>query len=269
MSGWRVRPKLRRAGRGLAAAAVLAAALIAFAAIGRAQNPNALWQIVHGQCVPEQSGHRELTPPCRAVHLGGRYAIIKDRNGATQFLLIPTDRISGIENRALLAPHAVNYFADAWQARGFVEHVVGHAMPRDTLSLAINSELARSQNQLHIHIDCVRADVRDALVRERGAIGRRWTRLLTPLAGHDYRALRVNGALLSGHDPFRLLASGIAGARAAMGQYTLVVVGMRFAGDVAGFVILADRADPAHGDKAGGEELQDHACGLGQEAKPR
>jgi CDP-diacylglycerol pyrophosphatase len=95
-------------------------------------------------------------------------------------------------------------------------------------------------------------------------VGGRWTRLKTPLAGHDYRALRVTGASLAGHDPFKLLASGVPAARAAMGQYTLAVVGMRFAGKVPGFVILEDRADPGHGDKAGSEELQDHACALGQ-----
>ncbi|MGA8075969.1 MAG: CDP-diacylglycerol diphosphatase [Xanthobacteraceae bacterium] len=248
--------------RRLAAIAALAVALVGAVAAAHTQNPNALWQIVHGRCVPEQQQHRDLTPPCVAVDLREGYAVIKDRNGTTQFLLIPTERISGIESRALLAPHAVNYFAKAWQARRFVDHVLGHDMARATLSLAVNSEHARSQNQLHIHIDCVRADVRDALLRQRATIGGRWVRLKTPFGGHDYRALRVRGASLAGHNPFKLLASGIPGARAAMGQYTLVVVGMRFAGNVPGFVILEDRADPAHGDNAGGEELQDHACAL-------
>ncbi len=250
--------------RRLTATSALAVALLGPVAAAQAQNPNALWQIVHGQCIPEQQQHRVLTPPCVAVDLREGYAVIKDRNGATQFLLIPTERISGIESRALYAPHAVNYFAKAWQARSFVEHVLGHDMPRDTLSLAMNSEHARSQNQLHIHIDCVRADVRDALLRQRAAIGGRWARLKTPFAGHDYRALRVTGGSLVGQDPVALLASGIPGARAAMGEYTLVVVGMRFAGNVPGFVILEDRADPARGDNAGGEELQDHACALAQ-----
>ncbi len=248
--------------RRLAAIAALAVALLGPIAPAHAQNPNALWQIVHGQCVPEQQQHRDLMSPCVAVDLREGYAVIKDRNGTTQFLLIPTERISGIESRALLAPRAINYFAKAWQARRFVVHVLGHDMPRAALSLAVNSEHARSQNQLHIHIDCVRADVRDALLRQRANIGGRWVRLKAPFGGHDYRALRVRGASLAGHDPFKLLASGIPGARAAMGQYTLVVVGMRFAGNVPGFVILEDRADPAHGDNAGGEELQDHACAL-------
>jgi CDP-diacylglycerol pyrophosphatase len=243
----------------------MAAALAALVAPwpAQAQNPNALWQIVHGQCVPDQRQHGD-PKPCAKVALHSGYAILKDRNGATQFLLIPTDPVSGIESHALLAPRAINYFAKAWQARSLVESVLGHGMPRDTLSLAINSEFARSQNQLHIHIDCVRADVRDTLSREAASLGGRWARLKTPLAGHDYRALRVTGTSLAGHDPFRLLASGVPEARAAMGQYTLAVVGMRFSGNAPGFVILEDRADPGQGDKAGSEELQDHACVLGQ-----
>ena len=251
----------RQAWRRFTAAAALAAAL-AGSRSAQAQNPNALWQIVHGQCVPDQRQHGD-PKPCAEVSLHDGYAILKDIRGATQFLLIPTEPISGIESGALLAPHAVNYFAKAWQARSFVENILGHTMPRDTLSLAINSEFARSQNQLHIHIDCVRADVRNALLRESATLRGRWARLKSPLAGHDYRALRVTGGSLAGHDPFKLLASGVPAARAVMGQYTLAVVGMRFAGNVPGFVILEDRADPARGDNAGSEELQDHACALG------
>jgi CDP-diacylglycerol pyrophosphatase len=52
-----------------------------------------------------------------------------------------------------------------------------------------------------------------------------------------------------------------------MGHYTLVVVGVTLAHRKPGFIVLADRADPAHGDKAGGEELQDHTCALGHQAR--
>lgn len=252
--------------RWLAAAAASILALFGYAAPSRSQNPNALWEIVHGQCVPDQRQHGD-PKPCSEVDLrkgvAGGYAVLKDIRGATQFLLIPTARITGIESRALLKPHAVNYLADAWRARGFVEKILGHPMPRDTLSLAVNSQLARSQNQLHIHIDCVRADVRDALQREGAKIGRRWALLDASLAGRRYRAMRVTGTTLREHNPFKLLASGVPGAPADMGHYTLVVVGMTFADHRPGFVILEDRADSALGDNAGGEALQDHACALG------
>jgi len=253
---------------GVAAAALTA--LFGYAGMAYAQDPNALWQIVHGECVPDQRQHGD-PKPCADVNLAhgvaAGYAILKDIRGATQFLLIPTGRVSGIESGSLLSRGAPHYFADAWTARGFVEKALGHAMPRDSLSLAINSEFARSQNQLHIHIDCVRADVRDALMRERATIGRHWAPLGVALAGHHYRAMRVTGATLGEHDPFKLLASGVPGARSDMGHRTLVVVGMSFADHKPGFAILEDRADPAHGDKAGGEELQDHACALGHQAR--
>jgi CDP-diacylglycerol pyrophosphatase len=252
--------------RWLGATAGLFVALFTHAIAAKA-DPNALWNIVHGQCVPNEQQHGD-PKPCALVDLkrgvAGGYAVLKDIKGATQFLLISTRRITGIESSALLAPHAANYFADAWQKRHLVEKALGHAMPRDTLSLAINSELSRSQNQLHIHIDCVRADVRDALNDEAAKIGWSWAQLNIWLFGHHYSAMRVAGTTLARKNPFKLLAHGVPGAAADMGHYTLVVVGMTFADHRPGFVVLADRADPAHGDNAGGEELQDHACALGR-----
>ena len=231
-------------------------------AAAQASNPNVLWQIVHGKCVPDQQQHRD-PKPCAVVNLAGGFAVLKDISGATQYLLIPTAETDGIEDPSLLAPLAPNYFADAWQARGLVEKASATRCRRDMLSLAINSASGRTQDQLHIHIDCIRADVRDALLSERPNIGWRWTVLKTPLAGHQYRAMRVTGPTLFGHNPFKLLAWGVPGARADMGQHTLVVVGMVFNGRVPGFIILDDRADLAHGDWGSGEELQDHACALG------
>jgi CDP-diacylglycerol pyrophosphatase len=230
-------------------------------------NPNALWQIVHGQCVPDEQQHGD-PKPCAEVDLNSGaargFAILKDIRGASQFLLIPTGRVGGIESASLLTPDAVNFFDDAWTARSFAEKALGRSMPDDTLSLAINSEYGRTQNQLHIHIDCIRADVRDILRSESTHIGNGWTLLTRPLAGHHYRALRVLGTTLAGHDPFKLLAQGIAGARGDMGTYTLVVAGIQFGGQP-GFVILEERADLTHGNTGTGEELQDHACALAKE----
>jgi CDP-diacylglycerol pyrophosphatase len=231
---------------------------------GPALDPNALWTIVHGYCVPNAQQHGDPAP-CAAVDLTQGvergYAVIKDPFGPTQYLLVPTRRITGIEDAALLAPDAVNYFAAAWNARGLVGKAVGHELPDDALSLAVNSPLARSQNQLHIHIDCIHANVRSALAREGANISERWSLLDTPLGGHPFHAIRVMGTTLAGHNPFKLLAEGVPGARADMGQRALVVAGMSFAGKQAGFVILADRVD-SKGDLAGGSRLQDHSCAL-------
>jgi CDP-diacylglycerol pyrophosphatase len=211
-----------------------------------------LWHIVGGQCVSdEQQNHSPK--PCAQVDLTGGYAVLKDSDGATQFLLIPTARVSGIESPDILAPNAPNYWDAAWQARRFVEDNAHRQLPRDAIGLAINASDARSQDQLHIHVDCLRPDVRAALHEHADAIGANWERFPVPLAGHDYMAMRLTQEELGKTDPFMLLADGIQGARADMAHYTLVV-----AGDPDGFVLLAERA------RGHGEDLEDHDCALAQ-----
>jgi CDP-diacylglycerol pyrophosphatase len=250
---------LRTRRRALVFAAALAIS-VCTAGIARAEDPDALWTIVHEQCVPDQQQSGDPAP-CASVDLSGGeqkgFAVLKDLVGARQFLLIPTGRLTGIESPELLAPDAPNYFAEAWRARSFVDERAGRTIPRDWVSLAINSQLARSQSQLHIHVDCVRADVRDALRQHADEIGTAWAPFPVLLADHHYDAIAVKD--LDAANPFRLLAAGIAGARADMGDQTLVVVGTVGAKGQPGFVVLADRADPAAGDLAEGEQLQDHA----------
>jgi CDP-diacylglycerol pyrophosphatase len=254
-----------RTARWTAAGLLTAAGLCVAAVAARSEDPDALWKIVHDRCVPNQQQHGDPAP-CAAVDikngLDTGYAVLKDRNGATQFLLIPTQRIVGIESPALLAPDAPNYFADAWEARHYVEKALGRPAPAEDLSLAVNSILARTQHQLHIHIDCIDADVRRVLDAERSNIGEHWAPLGQPIGGHPYLAMRVTGTTLDGHNPFKLLADGVPGAGADMTQRTLVVVGMMFDGAVPGFVILTDHIDLLHADFAAGARLQDHACTL-------
>ena len=239
-------------------------ALLALGRTGRA-DPDALWKLVHDKCVP--NAHEYGQPaPCALVDLNGGveqgYAVLKDLIGDTQYLLIPTARITGIEDPLLLAAGAPNYFAAAWRERHFTETAAKRALPRDWVSLAVNSTSARSQNQLHIHIDCIRAEVGNALQRQMAAIGDTWAPLPEPLAGRRYRAVLVSGDGLDGFDPFQRLADGVPGARKAMGNQTLVVIGETLAGGAPGFVVLSDQVDAASGDRGAGEDLQDHFCAL-------
>ena len=245
-----------RLARLLIAVAILAtlAAPRAFAA-----DPDALWHIVHDQCGPNMAT-RHMPAPCDATDLSGGYAVLKDLHGATQLLLIPTDRITGIEAPQILAPGAKNYWQDAWQARPLFERRAGPA-PRQDLGLAINSKYGRSQNQLHIHVDCVRPDVRQALDANERQIGASWAKLDVDLAGRRYHARRLESADLSANDPFRLLAQDPE-ARADMGRETLVVIGANFKDGRPGFILLSDRADLLWGDIGHGEDLLDPTCKL-------
>ncbi|MCI4675639.1 CDP-diacylglycerol diphosphatase [Candidatus Mycolicibacterium alkanivorans] len=243
---------------------VLLAAALAMCLLGSATaqaDPNALWTIVHDQCVADEQQQHDPAP-CSRVDLSrgeaGGYAVLKDLVGYRQYLLIPTARIDGMESAELLEPGATNYFAAAWRARSFVEQRAGGTIARDWMSLAVNSAVARTQNQLHIHVDCLRADIHDALHAAAATIGPAWTPLPVPLVGHTYWAMTVGGTDLNAN-PFTLLADGLASARADMGLHTLVVVGATDPAGRPGFIILADRADGET--DAGGEELQDHdAC---------
>jgi CDP-diacylglycerol pyrophosphatase len=131
-------------------------------------------------------------------------------------------------------------------------------VPRDWVSLAINSAVARTQDQLHIHIDCVRADVRAAVITHLAEIGSSWAPFPVPLAGNSYSAIEVAGENLDNVNPFRLLADGLPNARDAMGRQTLVVLGTVGASGQPGFVFLADQVYPEAGDVGAGEDLQDH-----------
>ena len=90
-------------------------------------------------------------------------AILKDLVGVSQMLAIPTRRITGIEDPQMLEPDAPPVFADAWGAKDLVEARLGRALPREAIGLAINSQWARSQDQFHVHVDCVAIPVIKAL----------------------------------------------------------------------------------------------------------
>jgi CDP-diacylglycerol pyrophosphatase len=250
------RPPIR-----IACAAFALAAWSACASFASAADPDILWKIVHEQCVPDEQQHHNAAP-CAEVDLDGGvdrgHVVLKDIKGWTQYLVIPTARVTGIESAALLAPGAPNYWAPAWAARFYVFGRAHKELPRDAIGLAVNSTKGRSQNQLHIHVECVRPDVRAYLKRHAARLRRTWTDLGPVLEGHRYLARRLNGRDLDRANPFDLLARGVPATRDHMGDWTLVAIGAR----PSGFVLLAGHLDAATNDDASGEELLDHDCAL-------
>ena len=249
----------------MVAAFCVCAAFLLFVANAAQRNlpRNALWEVVHNVCVPGQSDHHD-PKPCLQVNLSGGteagFAILRDPRAGSQFLLIPTTRISGIESPIVRGPKAPNYFASAWEARTHINEALHQTLPRDDVGLAINSAVSRSQDQLHIHFSCIRVDVREALHRNQGKIGNHWAPFDVPLLGRHYMAMWVTGEHLGPHNPFRLLAEGLPDATRNMGNRTLVVVGLTRMDGTKGFVILTDEVNERSGDLANGEDLLDHAC---------
>ncbi|MBU6259077.1 MAG: CDP-diacylglycerol diphosphatase [Burkholderiales bacterium] len=236
------------------------AAGLACAASGRAAaDPDALWRIVHGQCQPDELRHHDPRP-CAAVDLRRGYAVLKDRRGASQFLLLPTRRISGIEDPRLLAPQTPRYWQAAWDARRRVGARLQRRLPAGWLSLAVNSAGARSQDQLHIHIDCVAAGLPAWLAAHVPDRGGAWSPVA--LQGHAYRVRRVATLDSRRTDPFRLVARTLPGAAAAMARESILVLGIGDGEHATGFYVLETHADALAGNPGAAEELQDHDCAL-------
>ena len=244
-------------------AGVVTAAILALAGIGAwyyaTRNPNALWQIVSERCVPEaRSGAGKNA--CAKVDLNNGYVILKDRNGIGQYLLIPTRRIEGIESPDLVEVGAHNYWRDAWNERDYVEQAIGSRLKPGEIGLAVNSASGRSQNQMHIHIDCMRPDVVATLGTMRNAIAAQWGDLPTLLSWHHYRARLITDATLSDTDPFQVLSGDLRERGESMADQSLLLTATTLADGKPGFILLNGRVRP--GDNASAEELLDHACSL-------
>jgi CDP-diacylglycerol pyrophosphatase len=243
------------------------AALLAFGGAAPAlADRMALWNIVHGQCAPHAEAGQGPAP-CERVDLAGGeengVALLKDLVGIAQFLAIPLRRVTGIEDPSLLDPAAPDYFAFAWRARDALAARLGHPLAREATAIALNSEFARSQDQFHLHVDCLDAGVAAALAEQESAIDETWRPMVAPLKGRVYWVRRALGDDLAGVRPLNLLAEGVPDAQAHMDLATLAVVGANFAGKP-GFILLADHAELTAGGHA--EDLLDHDCALARRA---
>lgn len=228
---------------------------------------NALWHLIDTLCVPHAAA-AEPPPPCaRTVLQPDRehgWMVLKDRNGRLQYLAMPTAPIAGIESPLLTRADTTNYFARAWASRDLLDKRNGAPLPRQAVSLTVNSRPRRSQNQLHIHISCVQPELRARLLAAQSEIGRQWSELRGGWVGHRWWIRRIDVGpddTLDGVDPFRDVRAGVPDAASDMGLETIGVVALRFADGRDGFVLMASRFDAEDGSSGSAEgDLQDHSC---------
>ena len=201
---------------------------------------DALRQIVQNQCVLNWTQHNNPAP-CERVALADAkssdsgYAVLADPGGGAHYLLIPTQTMAGIESGELLDPDAQNYFAEAWSARDLIAKFVGHNVPRTAIALVVNTAHARTQNQFHVDIECVRPDVLDSLHAAAEQVSDIWSPV--NVVGSTYQAVKISDATLDASYPFELVANMSPDAKHHMGNYTLVVAGMQFKSGP-GFILL-------------------------------
>lgn len=229
-------PPIRLRGAGL-----LCAAMLALQGCSAGGHSGALWHLVDAGCNQGRAPIAALT-----CHRSAGYALLKDRCGPTHYLLIPTARRSGVESAELLRDGEPDYFADAWSERERAIAASGRSTATsDELGLAVNSRWGRSQDQLHIHIDFVRPEVRAALRQWQSEGG---IRPRIELLGHPYRIVHVTGL---GHPtPFQRAFTPDESAQ-QRASATIAAVG----DGASGFYLLFGQADLLHLNRGHAEEL--------------
>lgn len=255
----RARALLRVFGYVVAAAALAAVGVLACWLIIDDRGRRGLWHVVDGLCVPSQRWF--ATPfPCLEVSPTGGYAVLHAPFDGTQILVVPITPILGAEDPAMRRPDAPDLWTVAWRERRRVGERLGRPLRDDETVLAINSESARTQNQYHIHVDCI-APVLRRFVEEKGpALDERWQEMTPVPSGIPYRLRRIDLATLARERPEVLIDRELSPTPGDLENLSFAVIGTGRGPAKNPELVLA--VTYGFGDAEGGhaEELMDHAC---------
>ncbi len=216
----------------------------------QASDPGDLWRVVHDLCAP-MNRVTGLPLPCLKFDRPHGFAVLRAPGDITRIIVVPTRKIAGVESPLLLRENAQNLWLEAWRHRGAVTAAADRPLAWDDIGMAVNSQEQRTQDQLHIHVDCIFPQLKRALEAHPPSENH-WSELdLRPWADR-YRVKRL-GANGLDRNIFRMIADEIPGARTHMGDHSVAVIGFG-SGPGEGFVVM-DNGDGGHA-----EELLDHRC---------
>lgn len=232
----------------------------------RNKESDALWRIVSQQCLPKGEYINQKVNPCIHVDTSEGekkgHVVFKDRVGVLQYLLMPTDFISGIESPKLLKDDTPNFIYLSWQARLYMERKMRMELNPQHVSLAINSQFGRTQNHLHVHISCIRPDVKKVLDSNAESFKDQWSLLDFKINGHTYWAKKVSETQLAEMNVFKNMADEISGAANSLGEFGLGLAVIADKKNPEGYalILLASRREASTSNKGSVEEIQDHEC---------
>ena len=233
--------------------ALITASTAAVAAVSR----DVLWVVTQSCVVAKRTTGRAF--PCLTVELGTAsepgFAVLKSPLLKTEVVVMPTDTVVGIEAPSLQTAAGAAYWRAALGARHFVTDALRGRLALSDVAMAVNSQGGRSQDQLHIHLDCVQPTVRAALRNHASAFGAAWAPLPFDLAGDRYWGMRIGAGDLDRLNPFALVAQ-LPGPR-SLRRTSFAVVGTSPDDFNPGAYLLAYRAPDSHA-----EWLLDHGCRL-------
>ncbi len=214
----------------------------------------ALWYVVNDLCRPMQQS-LNLPIPCLKVDTARGFAVIRAPGDETQILIVPMTKIDGIESSVVLQDRMPNLWQFAWNERNRVAASAPRPLGWNDIGMAINSRRGRTQDQLHIHVDCVDPRLKRALTSRTDRLSSKWSTLdLRPWAAR-YRIKHIDPEGIN-QNIFKLIADEIPGARSRMALQSIGVIGSIDPNGAHGFTVLVN-SDGGHA-----EELLDHTCSI-------
>lgn len=242
--------------------AALLVALSAMAAVPAAAAPDpsrdVLWAALKTCVLAKRLANR--TFPCLSVDLGDAdrpgSAVLRAPGEPTHSVVMPTDTVAGLEAPVLRGPRGAAYWRAALAARPLVSDVLKGKLSPAEVGLAVNSAWGRSQDQLHIHLDCLKPSVLKAVRAHGRQVRHTWSRFPVPLAGDRYYALRVLEAEAAQFNPFAALHT-LPGARPDLHRTSFAALATPPGDPEPGYILLAYRAP-----SASAEDVMDHSCRL-------
>jgi CDP-diacylglycerol pyrophosphatase len=239
--------------------ALLILAAVSGAAAGEAFNREALWLVVRSCVIAKVSLGTAL--PCLEIDVnqgtGSGVAVLRVPLASTHLLVVPLRQISGLESPALQSPDSGRYWQAAWEARHFILEDFPKARVSGAIGLAANSKFVRSQDQFHIHVDCVQGSVERILSLKDAAFDRNWRMLPFPIEGRRYYGRKIAMADLVHTNLIGSLLKEQPAALDTLPELTMAVIGMPASGGETVFYALASQAREPN---RGAEMLLDHTC---------
>lgn len=185
------------------------------------------------------------------------YAVLREPTDKERTILAPLADVSGIEDPRLLAAGAPNYFDAAWRERqDATSYRAVAAQPKD-FALAVNAEVWRTQDRLHIHIGCETPRFKTLLKSNQAGIGSaRFTKLNSSA---DWWAKFYAANDLSNLNPLQAVADGVDGARSRMKNVVVGVFSSTAPSGQRGFYVLARMIGPNWA-RGSAEDMIDPSC---------
>ncbi|MBB5193363.1 CDP-diacylglycerol pyrophosphatase [Silvimonas terrae] len=197
------------------------------------------------------------------------FGIFENNRAPYHYLLVPRQKVCGIENEALWQSGTHDWFAEAWRLRHLFAEAkpVSGGVPLERVGIAINSIPGRSQGQLHVHISCVEQGVAKQLAVHASQFNDTWQPLdlTTPDGVQHYLARRLAGPQID-PDVFASLAKAHPELAADKGNITAFAASVADGSVIRPLVLIGHYSDHNQGHA---EDLLD-GCGNVQAApKPQ